>query len=276
MKPPRLSPFLWLCGALHVLALLALLYRPHDWLALLLLLVLLHGLIAVAGLLPRCTLLGPNLTRLPAAAIRRGEVAITIDDGPDPAVTPAVLDILQHYGVKATFFCIGERAAQYPALCQQAARAGHAVENHGQRHRKQTSLFGPAGWRREVGEGQATLQRITGHTPRFFRPIAGLRNPFLEPVLQQQGVFLASWTRRGYDTRVRDPEQVYARLVRNLAAGDILLLHDGNAARTADGQPLILTVLPRLLQELSRRQLQAVTLPQACQPEQTAARVADA
>jgi peptidoglycan/xylan/chitin deacetylase (PgdA/CDA1 family) len=276
MKPLRLSPFLWLCGALHLLALLALLYRPEDWLLLLLLLVLLHGVIAVAGLLPRCALLGPNLTRLPAAAMRRGEVAITIDDGPDPAVTPAVLDILQQYGVPATFFCIGERAAQYPALCRQAAQAGHAVENHGQRHRKQTSLFGPAGWRHEVGEGQATLQRITGRAPLFFRPIAGLRNPFLEPVLQGQGVFLASWTRRGYDTRVRDPEQVYARLVRNLAAGDILLLHDGNAARTADGQPMILTVLPRLLQELSRRQLRAVTLPQACQPEQAAARVADA
>lgn len=276
MKLPRLSPFLWLCGVLHVLALLALCYRPHDWLVLLLLLVLLHGLIAVAGLLPRCALLGPNLTRLPVAAIRRGEVAITIDDGPDPAVTPAVLDMLQHYGVKATFFCIGERAVRYPELVRRAAREGHAVENHGQRHRKHTSLFGPAGWRREVGEGQATLQRITGHTPLFFRPIAGLRNPFLEPVLQQQGVFLASWTRRGYDTRVQDPEQVCARLVRHLAAGDILLLHDGNAARTADGTPVILSVLPRLLEALSRRQLQAVTLSQACRPEQAAARVADA
>jgi hypothetical protein len=88
------------------------------------------------------------------------------------------------------------------------------------------------------------------HRPRaaVFRPIAGLRNPLLEPVLQRLGVFLASWTRRGYDTRVRDPELVYARLTRQLAAGDILLLHDGNAARMADGTPVILQVLPRLLE----------------------------
>ncbi|MBV8679641.1 MAG: polysaccharide deacetylase family protein [Aquitalea sp.] len=263
MKPLRFSPFIKLCMALHLLALLGLIYRPHDWPVVLVLLVLLHGLIAVAGLLPRCSWLGANLTRLPAAAIRRGEVAITIDDGPDPQVTPAVLEILRQHGVNATFFCIGERAAQYPALCRQAAQAGHAVENHGQRHRKQTSLFGPAGWRREIGEGQATLHAITGQAPLFFRPIAGLRNPFLDPVLQAQGVFLASWTRRGYDTRVHDPERVCARLLRNLAAGDILLLHDGNAALTATGQPVILAVLPRLLQELQARNLKPVTLRQA-------------
>lgn len=266
------SPFIKLCLALHLLAVLLLCWQPAWWPGLLGLLVLLHGLIALLGLLPRSTLLGPNLTRLPQAAIRRGEVAITIDDGPDPAVTPAVLDILRQYQVKATFFCIGERAAHYPELVRQAAQEGHAVENHGQRHRKHTSLFGLAGWRREVGEGQATLQAITGRAPQFFRPIAGLRNPLLEPVLQRLGVFLASWTRRGYDTRVRDPALVYARLTRQLAAGDILLLHDGNAARMADGTPVILLVLPRLLEELSRRQLQAVTLPQACSPAPAAAK----
>jgi peptidoglycan/xylan/chitin deacetylase (PgdA/CDA1 family) len=193
-------------------------------------------------------------------------VAITIDDGPDPAVTPAVLDILRQYQVKATFFCIGERAARYPELVRQAAQEGHAVENHGQRHRKQTSLFGLSGWRREVGEGQATLQASPAGRRSFSArlPVCAIRcwNRYCSV-----GVFLASWTRRGYDTRVRDPELVYARLTRQLAAGDILLLHDGNAARMADGTPVILQVLPRLLEELSRRQLQAVTLPQACSPD---------
>ncbi|EEG07351.1 polysaccharide deacetylase family protein [Pseudogulbenkiania ferrooxidans] len=258
------SPFLKLCIALHGLAVPALLLRPSSWPWLLLALFLLHGGIALAGLLPRCSLLGGNLTRLPAAAARRGEVAITIDDGPDPAVTPAVLEILRQYQVPATFFCIGERALRHPELCRRAVAEGHDIENHGQRHRKHTSLFGPAGWRGEVGEGQATLQTITGRKPLFYRPIAGLRNPFLDPLLQRSGVFLASWTRRGYDTRVRDPDAVYARLVRNLAAGDILLLHDGNAARTPDGKPVILAVLPRLLEELAARQLRPVTLRQAC------------
>ncbi|MFC3533858.1 polysaccharide deacetylase family protein [Vogesella facilis] len=263
----KLSPFLKLCIALHIVLLLAWLAAAQYWPWLLLALFLLHGGIALAGLLPRCALLGSNLTRLPEAAIHRGEVAITIDDGPDPAVTPAVLDLLRQYRVPATFFCIGERALRHPELCRQAVAEGHDIENHGQRHRKHTSLFGPAGWRGEVGEGQATLQAITGRLPRFYRPIAGLRNPFLDPLLQRSGLFLASWTRRGYDTRACDPDTVYARLVRNLAAGDILLLHDGNAARTADGKPLILAVLPRLLEELAARRLTPVTLRQACEPD---------
>lgn len=266
-RPWRLSPFLRLCIVLHGLAVVALWLRPSAWPWLLLALFLLHGGIALAGLLPRCALLGRNLSRLPAAAIRRNEVAITIDDGPDPAVTPAVLEILRRHGAQATFFCIGERALRHPELCRQAVAQGHDVENHGQRHRKHTSLFGPAGWRREVGEGQATLQAITGRQPRFYRPIAGLRNPFLDPLLQRCGVFLAAWTRRGYDTRECDPDKVYARLVRNLAAGDILLLHDGHAALMQDGngQPIVLAVLPRLLEELAARGLKPVTLRQACE-----------
>ncbi|TDR77796.1 polysaccharide deacetylase family protein [Paludibacterium purpuratum] len=261
----QLSPFLRLCLALHLLALAGLFARPSAWPWIAGALFALHGVIAAAGLLPRCRLLGRNLTRLPHSAAARGEVAITIDDGPDPTVTPQVLAILRRHGARATFFCIGEQATRYAELCHQAIREGHDIENHGQRHRKHTSLFGPAGWRREVGEGRATLAAITGRQPRFYRAVAGLRNPFLDPYLQRSGQFLASWTRRGYDTRNPNPDAVFAKLTCNLAAGDILLLHDGNAARTPDGQPVILEVLPRILDELALRRLKPVTLRQACE-----------
>jgi peptidoglycan/xylan/chitin deacetylase (PgdA/CDA1 family) len=106
---------------------------------------------------------------------------------------------------------------------------------------------------------------VTGQNPRFFRAPAGLRNPFLEPILKRLNLQLASWTRRGFDTVNADPEDVYRRLERSLAGGDILLLHDGHAARAragspAAGTPVILEVLPRLLETLSRRQLRPVTL----------------
>ena len=95
------------------------------------------------------------------------------------------------------------------------------------------------------------------------RATAGLRNPFLDPVLHRLGIRLASWTRRPYDTRCGDPDTVLARLCRDLGPGDILLLHDGHAARTADGQPVILAVLPRLLATLRDQQLNPVTLNDA-------------
>ncbi len=255
----RPSPFIQLCFALHAVALVALVLAPTYWLAVLIFLLLLHGVIATVGLWPRSDWLGANIRRLPAAVAARGAIAITIDDGPDPEVTPQVLEILRERGANATFFCIGERAQAHPALCRAIVSAGCAVENHGQRHRKHTATFGPRGWRDEVAQAQATLEVICGQRPRFFRPIAGLRNPLLDPLLQRLGLQLVSWTRRGYDTRRLNPDRVLARLLRDLAPGDILLLHDGNAARAA-GRPLILDVLPRLLDALAARNLTTVTL----------------
>lgn len=222
-----------------------------------------HAALTIAGLLPRTALLGPNLTRLSAPARTRGEVALTIDDGPDPAVTPQVLDLLDAAQAKATFFCIGWRARAHPALCREIVARGHRVENHGDAHSNAFSLFGPARLRADIAAAQATLADITGQAPRYFRPTAGLRNPFLEPVLAQLDLHLAAWTRRPYDTRDGRAQQVLQRLTRGLAAGDILLMHDGHAALTPDGQPVILQTLPLLLAQLEQRGLRAVTLVQA-------------
>jgi peptidoglycan/xylan/chitin deacetylase (PgdA/CDA1 family) len=88
-----------------------------------------------------------------------------------------------------------------------------------------------------------------------------LRNPFLDPVLARLGLRLASWTRRGFDTVTRDPDKVARRLLRGLGAGDILLLHDGHAARTGSGAAVVLEALPRVLDALQAHGLRSVTLP---------------
>jgi peptidoglycan/xylan/chitin deacetylase (PgdA/CDA1 family) len=115
-------------------------------------------------------------------------------------------------------------------------------------------------------DGQHILQRITGQTPRFYRAVAGLRNPFLDPILHGLGLQLATWTRRGFDTRERDPDKVLRRLTQDLSAGDILLLHDGHAARTPSGEAVIVAVLPKLLDAIQARNLTPVTLLHACTP----------
>ena len=222
-----------------------------------------HALLSATGLWPRSTWLGDNMRRLPAPARARREVSITIDDGPDPAVTPAVLDQLDAHAAKATFFCIAQRATQHPALCREIVRRGHSVQNHSYQHRHNFSMLGPRGFAREITQAQDTLAQITGVAPRFFRAPAGLRNPFLDPVLQRLNLHLVSWTRRGFDTVHRDPERVLASLTKDLAAGDILLLHDGNAAFAPSGKPVVLEVLPRLLRRFDAEGLHAVTLPDA-------------
>ena len=247
-------------AAWHAAAVGAGVLVPGAWPWALGAIVLNHALITAAGLTPRSRLLGPNVTRLPAAAIARREVVITIDDGPEPAVTPRVLDLLDAHGQRATFFCIAERVAAHPALAREIVARGHGIENHTARHRHNFSLLGPRGYAAEISRAQDLLTEVTGRRPQCFRAPAGLRNPFLAPVLRRLGLSLVSWTRRGFDTREHDPAKVLARLTRGLAAGDILLLHDGNAARTAAGRPVLLEVLPPLLARFEAQGLRAVTL----------------
>jgi peptidoglycan/xylan/chitin deacetylase (PgdA/CDA1 family) len=220
-----------------------------------------HVVICASSLLPRSQWIGRNVVRLPAQAAACGQMALTIDDGPDPAVTPAVLDLLAGHGVRATFFCIADRAQQHPELVARLVAEGHEVANHTARHDHRFSLLGPAAFRREIGSAQATLERLTGVRPSCFRAPAGLRNVMLAPVLHELGLTLVSWTRRGYDTRERDPARVLARLVGpGLRGGDILLLHDGNAACDANGVPVLLAVLPALFDQARTAGLSWVTL----------------
>jgi peptidoglycan/xylan/chitin deacetylase (PgdA/CDA1 family) len=226
-----------------------------------------HVVLTAGGLWPRSRWLGSNWTRLPHAATARREIAITIDDGPDPAVTPALLDLLERDRVRATFFCIAERARSHARLCREIVARGHSVQNHTDRHAHSFSLLGPRSMEREIVAAQETIADITGDAPRFFRAPAGLRNPFLAPVLQRLDLQLVSWTRRGFDTVRRDPATMLARLAGRLAAGDILLAHDGNAARTQDGVPLVLAVLPALIERARALELVPVTLPLAARLE---------
>jgi len=260
----RPSAFIRGSVALHAVAAGALILRPQLWPWALAAVVADHLTLTAAGLWPRATLLGPNLTRLPQRAAARGEIAVTIDDGPDPEVTPAVLALLDQHAVRASFFCVGERIARHPQLAREILARGHSLENHSQRHLNRFSLLGPRALRAEIAGAQESIAFATGAAPRFFRAPAGLRNPFLEPELARAGLKLVSWTRRGFDTVSTDPDRVLARLTRGLAPGDILLLHDGHAARTAGRGPVILTVLPVLLAAVRGAGLKPVTLPAAC------------
>jgi peptidoglycan/xylan/chitin deacetylase (PgdA/CDA1 family) len=263
----RPSPFVMASIAVHVGALAAALLGPEHWIWWALGAVGANQVALVGlGLWPRSTWLGPNVTRLPAAAAARGEIALTFDDGPDPEVTLKVLDLLDAHGARATFFCIAEHARRHPGLVNAIARRGHAVENHSCGHQVTFSMMGLAGIRKEIVSAQGTLTELAGRAPHFFRPPAGLRNPLLDPVLHEQGLKLVSWTRRGFDTVRADPDRVAATLLEELAAGDILLMHDGHSAYGSDGTPVVLAVLPRLLDAARRKGLRLVTLGQAIDP----------
>lgn len=260
----RPAPVVRLSVWWHVAGIIALVALPSWWPWIVGALAANHVLLILAVMWPRGNWLGPNLVRLPAAAAARGEICLTFDDGPDPLVTPQVLELLDRYQAKASFFCIGEKAAAFPATVREIARRGHSVENHSHVHSFAFSLYGMGGLRREIETAQATIAGITGRAPRFFRAPAGFRSVLLDPVLGRCGMRYVSWTRRGYDAVHRDPAQVLRRLARGLAAGDVLVLHDGAQTRTHAGESVVLAVLPALLDQLAARGLKSVSLPTAC------------
>jgi peptidoglycan/xylan/chitin deacetylase (PgdA/CDA1 family) len=186
---------------------------------------------------------------------------LTFDDGPDPAVTPRLLDLLDDAGARATFFVIGRRAEAHPRLTAEIADRGHRVENHTYSHHPTFAFSGPGGLGREIDRAQRAVTALTGRTPVWFRAPAGMRNPLLGGVLARRGLALASWTRRPFDRATREPRRIVGRLTRSLAAGDVLLLHDGGSLTAPSGRPAVLEALPQLLAALAREELLPVPLP---------------
>jgi peptidoglycan/xylan/chitin deacetylase (PgdA/CDA1 family) len=265
------TPLLRASALVHLAALACVAAAPRRWRWALAAAAADQLVLFAASLAPRSGLVGPLVARLPAASAARGEVALTFDDGPDPQATPQVLDLLDAAGARASFFMIGRRAAAHRGLVAEVARRGHRVENHTWGHGWGFAWRGPRGMGREVDRAQRLLTGLAGRPPGWFRPPAGMRSPWLAGVLAGRGLALASWSRRGFDTVDHRQRRVLRRLTRGLAGGDVLVLHDGSSPRlggadggandAAGGQPLILELLPPLLDALARRGLTAVALP---------------
>lgn len=258
------TPLLKTSAAVHLAALALLLAAPKRWRAALGLALADHLVLLAASLTPTGQDLGPNLTRLPPAdALVEGTpaVALTFDDGPDPSVTPAVLDLLDAAGVRATFFLVGRRAAAYPHLVERTAAAGHGVENHTWSHRHDFAFRGVAGLGREIDRCQEVLAGLAGRPPAWFRAPAGMRNPLLAGVLAGRGLALASWSRRSFDTVDTEPRRIAHRLTDGIAAGEVLVLHDGGCARDRYGRPVVVETLRRVLDVLEARGLACRPLP---------------
>jgi len=157
----------------------------------------------------------------------RREVWLTIDDGPDPVDTPQILNLLAAHGARATFFVIGENAQRHPDLIQAMVAGGHEVAHH--THTHPLAMFWcatPGRVRRELDAGLDVLQRL-GVRPTRFRPPAGVKNPWLAPALKTRGLVCVGWSARGLERRGGNAESVARRVTHRVAAGSILLLHEG-------------------------------------------------
>jgi len=189
----------------------------------------LAGIPAAAGGLawgayhPASTLFGPVLRRLPPDST----IALTFDDGPNPAVTPRLLDLLDLHDACATFYLIGRFVRACPGIVREIASRGHAIGNHTETHPNLAFLS----TRRvvtELVECQRSITEITGREPSMMRPPFGARGPQLRAAIRMSGLTqVVTWTLQGRDWSPRGKHRLIGRLGR-VHGGDIVVLHDGS------------------------------------------------
>ncbi len=209
--------------ALVAPVLLVVLWTRAPW-AGLAVLALSHALLLYATLRPNVQWLGPVVTRFETPA---KEVWLTIDDGPT-ADTPALLDLLDARGARATFFVKGSLALHEPAFVRMILARGHRVANHSQTHPSGTFwCLPPASIAAEIDGCNEALNTITSELPRLFRAPVGMKNPWVHPQLRKRRMQLIGWTARGFDSIEHDPGRMVARILPRIGPGAIIVMHQG-------------------------------------------------
>jgi peptidoglycan/xylan/chitin deacetylase (PgdA/CDA1 family) len=189
-----------------------------------------------------------------------GGVALTFDDGPHPEYTPRVLETLDRFGAKASFFVIGRYLEKYGNLAAAASRAGHLLANHSFHHFRAMSFFSSREIRREIFRCQEELEKWVGYRPRFYRQPAGYRNPKIFGILKEMGMSLVGWQTHALDTVAKDPRAIARRILKTFQSGGVILLHDGWDRDGKRDRTPTLEALPLILQGLKDRGMQFFTL----------------
>ena len=216
------------------------------------------GFLTYAVVHPRSQFFVPVLDRL---ATRDRVVALTFDDGPDPVVTPRVLDMLAAHGARATFFVLGERAARYPEMIRRIHAEGHTVGTHTQRHQLWFHFGSPRYVQREIEDAIAVVTDILATRPTLFRPPQGLRTPqFASGFRRTPGLTCVTWSVRGLDSRATTAGAIVARVTPGLEPGAIVTLHDGTGLGGASDRAPTLAALTEILRECQSRGLRCVAL----------------
>lgn len=184
-------------------------------------------------------------------------ICLTFDDGPDPAYTPKILDVLANYDAKATFFVLGESARRFPHLVEQIVNAGHAIGNHTYSHHHPW-LMSAERAKQEVWQANKILKDITGSAPRWFRPPFGRIRKAMREQAHAEQMMTVLWSRSVIDWGVFGTKAGIARRLNNIVAGDIVLLHDGRPEHNCPG--LTYQCLPQFLRTLTDRALIAHNL----------------
>jgi peptidoglycan-N-acetylglucosamine deacetylase len=218
------------------------------------------GIAAWGAVAPSSELFGPTVRH--TASSRK--IALTFDDGPNPAVTPRLLELFDRYSVRATFFLIGKFARACPELVKEISGAGHLIGNHSDTH---ANLFfrSRSGIRDELARCQDAIAAAHAEPPRWMRPPYGYRSPLLRGEIRRAGMRgVVMWSKICWDWKPQPPQRLIERLTRvarpDQPQGDILVLHDGDHRALGGDRHHVLAALEHWLPRWRDAGMEFVTM----------------
>ena len=176
-------------------------------------------------------------------------VALTFDDGPYEPYTSQVLDILEQYRVKATFFMVGRNVEKFPDAAKRVVKSRHEIGNHTYNH---SSLFldTPRRIARELMMGEKSIVKATGIKPRFFRPPFGANTRWIITQALRRGYIIIKWSVNAGDWRNASAERIVRKTVGRIRNGAIILMHDGTNFLRNNHRCGTVSALPQILDSL--------------------------
>jgi peptidoglycan/xylan/chitin deacetylase (PgdA/CDA1 family) len=226
------------------------------------------GVAAWGAVYPTSQLFGAALCRTPD----RRQIALTFDDGPNPAVTPRLLALLERRNVQASFFLVGQFARACPELVREIAARGHTIGNHTETHAN-LALSSAKRIENELAKCQASLADVLGNSdaarPKWLRPPFGYRRPGLWNAASHAGLGgVVMWSFMAYDWKPQAPARLIARLAgvasrpTSRSGGEIVLLHDGDFRQLGADRGRVVAALEHWLPRWQDAGFEFVTIDQ--------------
>lgn len=192
---------------------------------------------------------GRNITRKLDINESQKKYLLTYDDGPSSEWTPRIIEILSRNNIRAIFFVVGKEAEKHPDIIRKMDEMGMEIGVHSHSH-KPLPFLSTRGIRQEIEKTADAIRKITGKSPRYFRPPWGLYNKEVLDIAGRNGMKTILWSRSPIDWKERDPDKIRNNATKKISAGEILLFHDG-CKKSASRQPTV-KALPVVIKELKR------------------------
>lgn len=186
--------------------------------------------------------------------VRENVIALTFDDGPHPEFTPMVLELLQKFDAKATFFLIGKNVEKYPDLVKDIVNKGHIIGNHSYKHSNNYGFLSTNSLISDLNKNKQLIYDTVGLKMKFFRPPFGVTNPKITKAILSLKLKTFGWSIRTYDTTAKKTEVIVSRVKAKLKKGEVILMHDTSKKSVE--------ALDKVLNYMNEKNLKSITLTQ--------------